>query len=60
MKTRQSRKALARPQVVNSSGDVLTRLQTGRMIPTTHSRRLKTKRKQGRRGGAAFRRGAKA
>lgn len=60
MKTRAGRKGLIRPAVASSSGDVLMRMQTGRMAPTGHSKRLKRFRKQGRRGGAAFRRGAKA
>lgn len=59
MKTGQGRKALIRP-AADRHGVVLMRVQTGRMIPTTHSRRLKLRRKQSRRGGAAFRRGAKA
>lgn len=60
MKTRAGRKGLIRPIVVDASGSVLMRVQTGRMIPTGHSKRLKRLRKQSRRGGAAFRRGAKA
>ena len=53
------RPGLMRPMAETMRGDVLSRSQSGRMIPTTHSRRLKRLRKQSRRGGAAFRRGAK-
>ena len=56
---KSGRMGLQRPIVVTMRGDVISRSQSGRMIPTTHSRRLKRKRKQSRRGGAAFRRGVK-